>query len=131
MSTRMKFDRRAFLECFAGLGLSSTMYPSVLWAQLQKTPTPRITKEVLRNAAAVAGMTFTEREFEAMLDAVNLNLGRLEEIRKVPLENAVAPPLYFNPLLPGMKIDRMKRPMRPSTPPRVTRPKNLEDVAFW
>ncbi len=49
-------------------------------------------------------MTFTESEFDAMLHAVNLNVGRLEQIRKVPLENAVAPPLYFNPLVPGMNI---------------------------
>src|SRR5690242_196693 len=103
MSTRTKFDRRVFLECFAGFGLASTMFPGALWAQVQKTRAPRITKEILRNAAAVAGMTFTELEYEAMLDAVNLNLGRVEEIRKVPFENAVAPPLYFNPLVSGMK----------------------------
>jgi Asp-tRNA(Asn)/Glu-tRNA(Gln) amidotransferase A subunit family amidase len=30
-----------------------------------------------------------------------------------------------------MKIDRMARPMHTSKPPRVTRPKNLEDLAFW
>jgi Asp-tRNA(Asn)/Glu-tRNA(Gln) amidotransferase A subunit family amidase len=131
MSTRNTTDRRSFLECFARLGLSSTLYPGVLWAQIQQTDAPRITKEILRQAAAVAGMTFTEREFDTMLEAVNLNIGRLEQIRKVPLENAIAPPLYFNPLVPGMKIDRRKQPRRPSTQPRVTRPRNLEDVAFW
>src|ERR1051325_7100653 len=110
MSTRNTTDRRSFLECFARLGLSSTLYPGVLWAQIQQTDAPRITKEILRHAAAVAGMTFTEREFDTMLDAVNLNIGRLEQIRKVPLENAIAPPLYFNPLVPGMKIDRRKQP---------------------
>jgi Asp-tRNA(Asn)/Glu-tRNA(Gln) amidotransferase A subunit family amidase len=124
-------DRRRFLECFAGLGLSSTLFPGVLWAQLQQSRTSRITKVMLGDAAAVAGMTFTERELDAMLAAVNLNVGRLEEIRKAPLENAVALPLYFNPAVPGIRIDRTKRPIRTSTPPRVTRPENLEDVAFW
>jgi Asp-tRNA(Asn)/Glu-tRNA(Gln) amidotransferase A subunit family amidase len=131
MSTRITIDRRGFLDCFAHLGLSSTLYPGVLWAQIQQTEAPRITKEILRDAAAVAGMTFTESEFDAMLHAVNLNVGQLEQIRKVPLENAVAPPLYFNPLVPGMNIDRTKRLVRTSTLPRVTRPQNLEDVAFW
>src|SRR5437868_4594228 len=107
-------DRRRFLECFAGLGLSSTLFPGVLWAQLQQSRTSRITKIMLRDAAAVAGMTFTERELDAMLDAVNLNVARFDEMRKAPLENAVAPPLYFNPALPGIKIDRTKRPIRTS-----------------
>jgi Asp-tRNA(Asn)/Glu-tRNA(Gln) amidotransferase A subunit family amidase len=39
--------------------------------------------------------------------------------------------LYFNPIIPGMKIDRTKRPFRTSSPPHVTRPTNLQDVAFW
>src|SRR5260370_17379911 len=30
-----------------------------------------------------------------------------------------------------MKIDRTKRAFRPSAPPKVTRPKNLEEAAFW
>ena len=131
MSTCITADRRRFLECFAGLGLSSTLFRGVLWAQVQEKQPPRITREILRDAAAVAGMTFTERELGAMLDAVNLNVARLEEIGKAPLENGVAPPLYFNPVVPGMKIDRTKRPIRTSPQPRVTRPQNLDDVAFW
>src|ERR1041384_287497 len=34
-------------------------------------------------------------------------------------------------MLPGMKIDRTHRPFRASAAPRVQRPQNLEDVAFW
>ena len=96
-------DRRRFLECFAALGLSSTLFPGVLWAQVQQKQPPRITKDILRDAAAVAGMMFTERELDAMLEAVNRNVARFDEIRKVPFDNSVAPPLYFNPVVPGMK----------------------------
>jgi hypothetical protein len=49
---------------------------------LQQSPASRVTKVMLRDAAAVAGMTFTDGELDAMLEAVNLNVGRLEEIRK-------------------------------------------------
>jgi hypothetical protein len=38
------------LECFAGLGLSETLFPGVLWAQLQQTRTSRITKVMLHDA---------------------------------------------------------------------------------
>jgi hypothetical protein len=123
-------DRRRFLERFAGLGLSSTLFAGVLWAQLQQSRTSRITKVMLRDAAAVAGMTFTERELDAMLDAVNIEVARFDQIRKAPLENAAALPLYFNPAVPGIKIDRTKRPIRTSAPPPVTRPHHLEDIAF-
>src|SRR5258706_5218766 len=131
MSTCITADRRRFVECFAGLGLSSTLFPGVLWAQVQGREQPRITKEMLRDAAAVAGMIFIERELDMMLDAVNLNVARFAEIRRASLENAVAPPLYFNPVVPGMKIDRARRPTRVSAQSRVTRPRNIEDVAFW
>jgi hypothetical protein len=75
-------DRRRFLECFAGTRTFLHPVPGVLWAQLQQSRTSRITKVMLNDAAAGAGLTFTERELDAMLEAENLNVGRLDEIRK-------------------------------------------------
>jgi Asp-tRNA(Asn)/Glu-tRNA(Gln) amidotransferase A subunit family amidase len=124
-------DRRTFLAYFSGLGLGSTLFPGVLWGKLQEEKPAAITKEMLRDAAAVAGLTFTDQQLSAMLAGVNKNLSQYEQLRKVPLGNSIAPPLYFNPVVPGMKIDRTKREFRPSAPPRVTRPRNLEEVAFW
>jgi Asp-tRNA(Asn)/Glu-tRNA(Gln) amidotransferase A subunit family amidase len=107
-------DRRSFLAYFSSLGLSSTLLPGVLWA-----------------AASVAGVQFTEQQFERMLKGVNENLGKYDEIRRVELDNNVAPPLYFNPIVTGMKIDRAKRTFRMSEASKLSRPKQLEDVAFW
>jgi Asp-tRNA(Asn)/Glu-tRNA(Gln) amidotransferase A subunit family amidase len=123
--------RRAFLGYFSGLGLGSTLFPGVLWGKLQEQKPVVITKEMLRDAAAVAGLTFTDAQLDAMLAGVNKNLPRYQRLRKVQLDNSVAPPLYFNPVVPGMKIDRSRREFRMSAPPRVGRPRNLEDVAFW
>src|SRR5258708_8736259 len=86
---------------------------------------------MLRMAASVAGVQFTEAQFERMLQGVNDNLGKYEEIRKVELDNSVAPPLYFNPIVPGMKIERTRRAFRVSEAPKLSRPHNLEEVAFW
>jgi len=124
-------DRRSFLAYFSGVGLSSTLFPGVLWGKLEEQKAATITKEMLREAAAVAGLTFTEQQLDRMLEGVNKNLSLYEAVRKVPLDNSVAPPLYFNPVVPGMKIDRAKSAFRPSAAPRVTRPKNLEEAAFW
>ena len=124
-------DRRSFLAYFSGVGLSSTLFPGVLWGKLEEQKAATVTKEMLREAAAVAGLTFTDQQLDRMLGGVNKNLAHYEEVRKVPLDNSVAPPLYFNPIVPGMKIDRTKHAFRPSAAPRVTRPKNLEAAAFW
>ncbi|HYA89730.1 MAG TPA: amidase, partial [archaeon] len=132
-------DRRAFLAYFSSLGLTSTLFPGVLWAKvLAAAPAqnpasapPTITKEMLRDAAAVAGLAFTDAQLDAILAGANELLPRYEKLRAIELNNSIAPPLYFNPIPPGTKIDRAKRPMRMSAPPRVKRPRNLEDAAFW
>jgi Asp-tRNA(Asn)/Glu-tRNA(Gln) amidotransferase A subunit family amidase len=124
-------NRRTFLGYFSALGLGSTLFPGVLWGRLQEQKPPRVTKQMLREAAATAGVEFTDHQLDEMVDGVNKNLPHWDELRKITLDNSVAPPLFFNPVVPGMRIDRTNRPFRMSDPPRVTRPRNLEDVAFW
>ncbi len=130
-------NRRSFLTYFSSLGLTSTLFPGVLWARLEThtsaQPPPRraITKSMLREAATVAGLSFSDQQLDRMLEGVNRLLPAYNNLRQVQLDNSVAPALYFNPILPGIKIDRTKRPMRASTPAQVTRPSNLEDAAYW
>src|SRR5579859_1673316 len=124
-------NRRLFLSYFSGLGLATTVFPSVLWGTLQEQKSATVTREMLRTAAAASGLSFTDQQLDRMLGGVNQNLANYEKLRKVELDNSVAPPFYFNPVVPGMKIDRSKKPFRKSIPPRVSRPKNLEDLAFW
>jgi Asp-tRNA(Asn)/Glu-tRNA(Gln) amidotransferase A subunit family amidase len=124
-------DRRSFIGYFSALGLGSTLFPGVLWGKLQDQKPAHVTKQMLRDAAAVAGLEFNEHQLEIMVEGVNKNIPRWDELRKILLDNSVAPPIFFNPVVPGMKIDRTKHPFRASDPPRVTRPSNLEDAAFW
>ena len=65
-----------------------------------------------------------------MLQAVNQNLTRFDELRAIDIPNDVSPPFHFSALVPGMTVNRTKQPFRMSTP-GVKRPANLEDVAFW
>jgi hypothetical protein len=101
-------DRRLFLSSFSSLGLTSTLLPGVLWAKVDAEKAEVITKEMLREACRVAGVSFSEPQVDAMLDGVNKNLAKYIEIRKTPLDNSVAPPVYFNPIVAGTKIDREK-----------------------
>src|SRR6266700_1529477 len=95
--------RRAFFSYFASLGIASTALSETLWSQAQHAP---ITQDSLRQAGAVAGIAFTPHELEAIVTAVNHNLEELDNLHAITLDNSVAPALYFNPILPGMKIDR-------------------------
>jgi Asp-tRNA(Asn)/Glu-tRNA(Gln) amidotransferase A subunit family amidase len=124
-------SRRRFIAFFSSLGLSSTLFPGVLWAQVQKKPSQKITKEVLIVAEQIAGLHFTDAQREMMLAGVNENSAFYDEVRQVHLDVSVAPALRFSPILPGMKFDKRRLPFRASSVSPLSRPKNLEDVAFW
>ena len=123
-------SRRRFLSFFSGIWLGGTLLPGVLWAQLQQDGAQRITPPMLTGALALSGVTLSEEDQRAMLQAANQNLTRYEELRRVHIPNDVAPPFYFSPLTPGMKVNRVRQPFHFSAP-RVKRPANLEEVAFW
>lgn len=123
-------NRRRFLAYFSGAGLGATLLPGVLWAQLQQEDAPAVTAAMLAGALAVAGLKFSEEDQKAMLQAVNANLGRYEELRNLHIPDNVSPPFYFSSLVPGMKVNRTREPLRFSTA-ALKRPANLEDVAFW
>src|SRR5580658_5595989 len=122
--------RRRFLGCFTGIGLSGTLLPGVLWAQMQRDGAQKITPEMLKDALAVSGLAFSDDDQKAMLQAVNTNLNRYDALRALHIPNDVAPPFYFSAITPGMKVNRTREPLRFSAP-AVKRPANLEDAAFW
>lgn len=123
-------NRRRFLAYFSGAGLGATLLPGVLWAQLHQEDAPAVTSAMLAGALAVAGLKFSEEDQKAMLQAVNANLGRYEELRNLHIPDNVSPPFYFSSLVPGMKVNRTREPLRFSNT-ALKRPANLEDVAFW
>ena len=120
--------RRRFLACFSSMGLGATLLPGVLWAQAQDAPA--ITAEMLKSALALSGLSFSEEEQKAMLQAANQNLGRYESVRNLKIPNDVSPPFHFSAIVPGMKVNRTREPLHFSKP-LVKRPANLEAVAFW
>jgi Asp-tRNA(Asn)/Glu-tRNA(Gln) amidotransferase A subunit family amidase len=122
--------RRRFLAFWAGTAAAGTLLPGVLWAQVQQSGQSRVTLEMLKGALGVAGVTFTEDEQKEMLQGLNRYLSTYDELRALKIPNDVQPPLYFSALVPGMKVNRTREPLRFSVPV-VRRPANLEDVAFW
>jgi len=103
-------DRREFMGYFAGIGLTSTLFPGVLWAKISAGAD--ITVETIASAEEVAGITFDPAERELMLDGLKQQEQRIEALHKVVLPNSVSPAIVFDPLPPGKKIvPEARRPM--------------------
>ncbi len=123
--------RRRFMAHFAQAGLGATLLPGVLWGKMQEAEEARIKADMLRDALAMSGMEFSEEQREEMVERANNALEDYEELHDFHIPNDISPPFHFDPIVPGMKVDRSARPFRISDPPNVQRPSNLEDVAFW
>ena len=123
--------RRRFLTHFAGTGLGATLAPGVLWARMQDAQADRLTTTMVIDALKVAGVEVSEADAKALTDNANTALFRLDEQRAVTIPNDVSPPYHFSPIVAGMKVSRAASPWVMSPAPKVTRPANLEDVAFW
>ncbi|PYO79274.1 MAG: amidase [Gemmatimonadetes bacterium] len=122
-------DRRSFMSYFAGAGLSTTLFPGVLWAKLSAGAD--ITVETIASAEEVAGLHFDQAERELMLDGLKQQEQRIEALHKVPLANSVSPAIVFHPLPPGKKIP--SEPRRPMVRSRVAHravPADIDELAF-
>ena len=129
--TPLDDTRRRFMTHFAGIGLGATLAPGVLWARMQDQGAQRITLEMVTDALKLAGIEATEAERQAMVNGANQSLARYEAIRALDIPNDVSPPFHFSAVVPGIDVDKTKKPFRLSPSPSVRRPTNLEEVAFW
>ena len=122
-------DRRSFMTYFSGVGLTSTLFPGVLWAKLAAGAD--ITVDTIASAEEVAGLHFDPQERELMLDGLKQQEQRIEALHKIPLDNSVSPAIRFDPLPPGKKPAPMEhRPMHRSKVAHRAVPADLEDLAF-
>ena len=129
--TDLNDTRRRFLTYFAGIGLGTTLAPGVVWARMQDAATDTITLEMLTAALKLSGIELTEEERKAMVASANQNLKGYKDVRAIHIPNDVSPPFHFSPIVPGLTVNKEKKPFVLSAAPAVKRPANLEDVAFW
>ncbi len=121
-------QRREFMKVFSAAGLGGTLLPGVLWAQSQgKTA---ITKDMIDNAAKIAGVTIPDEYKEMMLEGLNDHAKSYDEIFQLHMANSVEPSLYFLPATSGVKFDTQKSPARISAAPAIAVSKKPEDLAF-
>ena len=85
--------RRRFLAYFSSIGLTSTLLPGVLWAEMQQQGAQRVTADMLKSAMTLTGLEYSDEERQQMLNGINQNLERYEDLRKIHIEDGIAPPL--------------------------------------
>ena len=124
-------ERRRFFSFFAATGLTSTLFPGVLWAQIQPG-TKKVSLEMIRESARLAGLSWTEEECQELADSLSSLARHAEGIGKPSLTNASPLPIHFNPLPPGIAPPALPPgTFRIEPAPRVRRPQNVEEAAFW
>ena len=123
-------DRRRFMQTCTGMGLGSTLFPGVLWAQTQAKGAVKITKEMIESAAAVADVAISGEYKQMMLDNLNEQSKGYEAIYALHIPNSVEPALVFDPVVSGTKFEMERKPERISAAPNIAAPKNVEELAF-
>ncbi|TAK17985.1 MAG: amidase, partial [Acidobacteria bacterium] len=123
--------RRRFMQHFAATSVGATLAPGILWARMQDTGADRVTLAMVTDALKLAGVDATEAERQAMVNGANQALSRYEAFRKIDIPNDVSPPFHFSAVVPGIEVDKTRRPVKYSVRPALKRPANLEDLAFW
>ena len=128
-SAPLASDRRAFLAYCSSLGLGSTLLPGVLWGRIAAGDP--ITKETIAAAEQVAGVTFTDAERAMMVENLTQQRQAIDALHRIPLENATAPALVFDPIPPGESLPT-KEPRKPvrERVALIARPGSLEELAF-
>jgi hypothetical protein len=97
----MVLDRRGFLTACSRAGITSALFPGVLYtlaAQAQESPNtdqskpPKFTPEMIDAAAILAGIgPFTAEQKQMMIDGLVDQNGSCKAIRKLKIPNSVPP----------------------------------------
>jgi Asp-tRNA(Asn)/Glu-tRNA(Gln) amidotransferase A subunit family amidase len=99
-------------------------------AQTTASSAPVVTAQTLAEAEKLAGISFTEAEREQIATTIGQNLTRHAARRSFPLLNSMAPACVFDPRLPGMTLEQVRRPIVRSDDDPGSLPRNDEDFAF-
>ena len=140
----MTLDRRGFLAACGRAGITSALFPGVLYtlaSQAQESPDtdqskpPKITPEMIDQAAIVAGIgPFTDAQKMMMIDGLIDQNGSYKAIRKLKLPNSVPPAYVFHPFAaaggPPRVVAAKPGVVGWKPDPDVTVPSNIEDLAF-
>src|SRR5947209_12537791 len=123
--------RRQVFQALTALGVGTLTFQRAVAAQAAAQPEAPagVTAEMIQQAEWISGITLSDADRKALVGELNGTLRGFAAIRKVPLPNAVAPAVAFDPAqwLPPSG----EKPSRPAVePPARPKPDKDEDLAF-
>src|SRR5580704_10700462 len=96
-------SRRRFIAKCIGAGITSPLLPGILWAKMDDEGTEKVTAPMVKAAAAIAGLNFSDRDCEAVVGAVNERLEGYRKLHNLHIPYTVRPPFHFSPIVGGME----------------------------
>jgi Asp-tRNA(Asn)/Glu-tRNA(Gln) amidotransferase A subunit family amidase len=123
-------DRRQVLKVLSVAGVGSAVFGRALSAMAADAP--KITDEMIRQAAWISGTTITDDQRKLMVEGLNQTDADFAKMRAVALSNAVPPAFSFDPtIVRGGPPTPRPAARAAATPGRhITPPGSKESVAF-
>lgn len=90
-----------------------------------------VTSRDIKSAEKIAGLRFSGKERKMMLRSLRRNRESYAQMREIALKNHVPPAIQFNPILPGMSLEKEPAPFSYSADPDIQVPENMDDLAFY
>ncbi|HEY3626720.1 MAG TPA: amidase [Terracidiphilus sp.] len=141
----MSLDRRSFLTACSRAGITSALFPGVLYTlaaqaqdanQTDQSKPPKITPEMIDQAAILAGIgPFPAEQKQMMIDGLVDQNGSCKAIRKLNLPNPVAPAFVFHPMPAAKAVEahsdlKLRTPPEWKADPAAVAPPRIEELAF-
>jgi hypothetical protein len=137
-SASSPFTRRYFLAVCSKVGVASTFFAGTLCALARSKPDRTVTRSMISQAAALAGIQIPADKEDAMLAMLDTQIHQFDAIRKLRLTNDVPPAFRFDPILagsvpPGVETSPARQVVQLSEAPAIADseiPASLESLAF-
>ena len=114
---------------FRALLLSFVCFVLVIFGATVASQPPSVTD--IESTERLFGLSFDAAKRDSMLGDVESNLKKYERLRKNAISNEIPPALLFNPVPVGAKLEKGRSSFKLSPARPVTKPRNIEDVAFY
>ncbi len=92
---RSPVDRRQVLKVLSAAGVGSAVFGRALRAMAADAP--KVTDEMIQQAAWVSGTPITDEQRKLMLEGLNQSDADFKKLRAIPVANAIPPAFTFDP----------------------------------
>ena len=113
--------------------LSFLIFANDIFSQdtLSRKDADTLTRKDFVTGQKFLDLTFTEAEIDSMYFSVRNNVREIKKMHGYSLNNAVPMTLAHSPVLPGMKFNKVQKPVQWNLPAGINVPKNKNELAFY